>query len=413
MILSSGMHTFFQQAEMTPSTSIFYDLYLNDNIGHKIVSIMQCKMKDTNKTRIFMQNKMREIVKQYPHLKCRIIKHVWNSMEIDYSKMIICVNKPHNEVINDALNTPLNTDLPGWQVVITTDNCILFICDHTYGDGAYIAHVMRGLFDNDSLNNMPLRSEKKKSIPLLSKILLFFKIIYLIYKRFTILYKPPSAPWGKETICHKQLACLSLKDLKKIRDRFSCSDGTRISINDIIHTLIVKTNSIHFKKNTITSSAMFNMRKDINDNNDQNKLGYILLANKVENDAPPEEVLRDVHDFMQFYKETPSVGIISKFMHWYYAWDKYKACKLMRDLNKSVDFIISNYMFQYKDKHIQRGIEINNMYGTVTPCDASQMYSITTYGDKVNINFTYKKRCIKDITIFERDFFNALDWLEN
>lgn len=414
MIIDSASRSksFFQRSEINASTSIFYDLFNNNKIGHKIVSTMQCEPLNIKKTKIFIKHKMREIIKKYPHFGSRIVNHSWMQQELDYNKMIRVVDKSRHQITQELINIPFPKDLPGWQVYITKDNCIMFICDHTYGDGSYIANVVRTLFDNDELNNLPSTSQvKRKSLPLISRIILFFKTLYLIYMRFKFVMKPPSAPWVEPNNGQIELATLSLSELKSIRDRFSCSDGTHISINDLIHTLITRTNSIYLKKDTITSAAMFNMRKNTDDLNDQNNLGYILIANKVKKGAMPEDVLKDVHDFMQFYKVTPATAMISKCMHLYYAWDNKKACQLLRDLNKSVDFIISNYMFQYKDKHIQQGVKVLNTFGTVTPCDADQMYSVSTYGDKVNIYLTYNKNEIKDIEKLQNDFNDSFKWL--
>lgn len=414
MILGSGSgsKSFLQRANISATTSIFYELFKNNKIGHKIISTMQCEPFDIEKTRTFIKHKMREIVKKYPHFGSRIVNHSWIQSKLDYDKMVIVADESRDQITQDVLSIPLSNDYPGWQVYITKDNCIMLICDHIYGDGAYIANIVRTLFDDDELNNLQSPSRKKRrSLSLISRIMLFFKILYLIYMRFKFIKKPPSAPWIETNNGQCELATFSLSELKTIRDRFSCSDGTHISMNDLIHTLITRTNSIYLKKDTITSAAMFNMRKNTDDLNDQNKLGYILIANKVKEGAMPEEVLKDVHDFMQFYKVTPATAIISKCMRLYYAWNNKKMCKLLQDLNKSVDFIISNYILPYKDKSIQQGIKVVNAIGTVTPCDAPQMYSVTSYGDKVNVYLTYNKNEIKDIERLQNNFNDSLKWL--
>lgn len=410
MILGgSGGMSFFKRSELSASTSIFYDLFQKDKIGHKIVSTIECDILNKEQTLVFMKKKMREIVEKYSHFGSRIVNHTWRSMELDYDKMVIYVEESRDSIVKKILNESFDENLPGWQVIISNNNCIMFICDHIYGDGAFIANVVRILFDNKSLNNVPLPKEKK-ALSFFSKIFLFFKIIYIIYYRFKM-EESRSAPWADDESGQVCLTRFSLSELKKIRDRFSCSNGSHISINDIIHTIIVKANSNYLNKDVISSAAMFNMRKG--DYFEENKLGYILLTNKVETNVLPEETLRDVHEFMQFYKETPATHIISKCMHWYYSWDNVKACNLLRTLNSSVDFIISNYMFQYKDKHIQQGLKIKNIYGTVTPCDASQMYSISTYDDIVNVYLTYKKSKIRDIERLQSNFDEAFRWIQS
>jgi hypothetical protein len=409
MIFSKGM-SFFQRSEITSGTSIFFDLYQKDKIGHKIVSTIECEDLDVKQTLVFMKHKAQTFCRKYPHFHSRIQGKSWHRVEtMDYDKMIFMVDKSKNDIMETILNESLNQDLPGWQIIVTNDNCIMFICDHIYGDGAFIANLVRELFDDKSLNNLPVKREKR-NISLLSKIFLFFRILFLIYKRFTF-SKKVCAPWSSFKNKQFCLGTLSLSNLKKIRDRFSCKDETYISINDLVHTIIVKTNSLYFKKDTITSAAMFNMRENMEDFNDQNKLGYILLANKL-HDNLPETLLGDVHDFMTFYKSTPATLIISKLMHWYYSWDSVKACRLIKSLNTSVDFIISNYMFQYKDKHIQNGIKVSNAYGSVTPCDANQMYSVTTYGDNVNIYLTYRETIITDVEHFQNCFDETIKWLQ-
>ena len=156
---------------------------------------------------------------------------------------------------------------------------------------------------------------------------------------------------------------------------------------------------------------MFNLRGTSGDYDVQNKLGYLLLANQAKNDDLPEIVLKDIHDFMQFYKETPATYIITYLLEKYYYWNREGACKLLQDLNQSVDFVISNLSLNMKDKTLQRGIKVQNIHGTVTPCDASQMYSVTSYGDNVNIFLTYRNECINDISKLQHYFNESYRWL--
>ena len=85
------------------------------------------------------------------------------------------------------------------------------------------------------------------------------------------------------------IATLSLEKLKVIRNNYSCTDTTSISLNDLIHSLLVKTNSLYFNKEAITSIAMFNRREKNDTFLEKNKLGYILLTNK--DNQLPEEVI--------------------------------------------------------------------------------------------------------------------------
>ena len=401
-------------SDTNASTSIFYDLYKKDRVGHKIICTIECEKLDREETLTFIKKKVSLIIKKYPHFGCRFVNYSWVKTEcIELDRMVFKADMTREGFVEKTLSQPLPEELPGWQAVVTDNNCILFVCDHVYGDGAFIANTMRMVFDDGSLNNIPASREKKK-MTLVSKIFLFFKIIYLLYKRLclgnTCCRKTANVDNSVKQIC---LAKLSLSSLKNIQRRFSCSDGTHITINDILQTLLVKTNSEYFGKEVVTSAAMFNMRENMDDFSDKNKLGYILMANKSKEGGMPENLLTDVHDFMQFYKETPATWIISTCMHLYYAWDRKKSSSLIRNMNQHVDFIMSNYMFQYKDKHIMNGIKIMNAYGSVTPCDAPQIYSISTYNDNVNIYLTYHTDKISNIEKLRKSFDESVNWMKN
>ena len=393
---------------ISTSTSIFYDLQMKDNIGHKMISTIECEKLNPQQSVTFCRNKMKAIIKKYPHFGSRIINHNWMTVDVDYNKLVYYEDKNRNDIVKKMLNTSFQDNIPAWLVIVSNDNCLIFICDHTYGDGALISQALRSLFDDDSFNNTPKSSLKKKH-SILSKIILFFKIIFLLFKRFKFLNTKHKDVTSQTS--QIRLATLSLTKLKNIRDRFTCSDGSKISINDLIHAIIVKTNSLYFNKELITSAAMFNLRGTNGDYDEQNKLGYLLLANESKNDDLPETVLKDIHDFMQFYKETPATYIITYLLEKYYYWNREGACRLLQELNQSVDFIISNLSLNMKEKTLQHGIKVQNIHGTVTPCDASQMYSVTSYGDNVNIFLTYRNECINDISKLQHYFNESYRWL--
>lgn len=409
----------------TFGTTIFYDMYKKDALGHKIIVTLKCSSFKKETTLNFLKKKVKDIITMYPHFRCRIVDYEWKYFRVDYDKMIFQVDKTQSQVADDILNTPFDTTLPGWSVVVTNDNHIVFSCDHAYGDGAYIASVIKEIFDDDSLNNMSLpKSNSKTNIlfnpfEIISRVKLFFRIIYLIYIRFISIYlfsfffNTNNITQCKNTVQQIKIAELSLTDLKKLQNTYSeKNNGKYFSINDILHSIIVKANHDYLKKGTITSAAMFNMRKDITDIHKENKWGCIFLANEVKKDMSAKCILSEVHDFMEFYKKTPATWLISKAMHLYYDWNNENACHLLRFFNNKVDFVISNYVLPYKDKQLSNGITIENVSNIVTPCDVSQLYSILTYGDKVNICLTYNSNIIDDIERLKNCFHNSYEWIQ-
>jgi hypothetical protein len=150
------------------------------------------------------------------------------------------------------------------------------------------------------------------------------------------------------------------------------------------------------------------MRSKSTDLINQNKLGYIVLANKVKRESMPEDVLREVHDFMQFYKVTPAVPIITNTLWVLHKLYKQLALGIIKRMNQSVDFVISNYVLEYTDKTLNGGIPIKNINAMVTPCDTNQMYSLISYGDKINVRVTYNNM---DEARLRDSFKKALEWM--
>ena len=397
-------------------TSIFNKFYDQDKIGHRI--ICQMELDNTKKKNINIQN-IRDLFKksfslpEFCHFQKLIVNREWHDTPVNWENHIYELNK--SEKIKNYINKMSSHIFPDgqplWECVTLGNKYIVFVCDHTYGDGALVTKALSCIFDNNEINNC-IKSKNKNNFKLsfFSRFYLFFKIILLIFFRFIKKKNTNSKKISelKNQIKTMELGIISLASLKKIREKFNCSDGSYITINDILHTLIVKTNSLYFERENISSAAMFNTRMGSMDLNRQNKLGYILLANIVRNSDKPEDTLRDVHAFMQFYKMTPAIPIITSiidFLHWI---SGDLALRIIKYMNERVDFVISNYVLEYKDKTINGGINVKNINAMVTPCNTNQMYSLISYGDKINIRLTHycmdKKRlrtCFKD----------ALEWL--
>ena len=426
------------------TTTLFYELYLTDKIGHRIVSEMVIDISDEKQLNIeWLRSRLKYIFGydngnnnnnttcSYPHFKKTLnTTGEWVDVHICWEKQVYEEKTlKKQEYIEKMMNVEFPGHRPLWECVIIEDRFILFICDHTYGDGALVSKAMGGLFDEPLPNFSPnSSSSKRKNLSIFAKIYLFFKIIYLIYLRFSL--KNQKNISDKKPAKFMILDEISLAFLKKIRERFSCSDGTKITINTIIHTLLVKTNSLYYDKDCISSAAMFNRRSNKIDFGDNNKLGYMFLLNKTAYsdtnangnangnancDAngdiiSPENVVCDVHDFMQFYKETPAIPIITTSLELLYMINKESALNLISYMNENVDFIISNYVFEYKDKTLCNGLYVSNINAMVTPCNCNQLYSVTSYGDKVNIRLTHRTI---DEERLKSCFVKALDWIQS
>ena len=106
MVIGNIWNLFSKSHGINAGTSIFYDLYVNDKIGHKIVSTIECEALDLIQTRHFMQQKMKHIVKKHPHFGSRIINHNWMKVEdLNYDKLVIICDKKRDEVANEILNS--------------------------------------------------------------------------------------------------------------------------------------------------------------------------------------------------------------------------------------------------------------------------------------------------------------------
>lgn len=392
-------------------TSIFYNFFIENQIGHRI--ICQLELENTKKNQIdieWLRNSLKTSfsLPEFSHFKKRIVDGEWRDISVNWETLIYKTAKSisKEQYIEKMMNYIFPQDQPLWDCVIIKNKYIIFVCDHTYGDGALVTKALSCIFDNKEENNILQAKSIKNKLSFFARFYLFFKIILLIFFRFYLREKENnnSSPLSTKSM---ELGIISLASLKKIRKRFNCSDGSAISINDILHSLIVKTNSLYFERENISSAAMFNTRVGKYDLINQNKLGYIVLANIVGKSDKPEDLLRDVHDFMQFYKTTPAVPIIINtiwFLHWL---NNKLALRIIKKMNRSVDFVISNYVLGYVDKTVNEGIVVKNIKAMVSPCETRQMYSLISYGDKINIKLTYYDM---DEERLRTCFKEALEW---
>ena len=398
------------------ATSLFYHLFSENKIGHRIISLMELELSKGEKISKIDIKWLRDTLQksfslpEFAHFKKRIINDEWMDVSVDWEKLIYQEKKSitKQKYLDKMMNCVFPENQPQWECVIVEDKYIIFVNDHTYGDGVLVTKALSCIFDNPEENNILKSKNKNCKIKILAKIYLFFKIIFQIIFRFLKKKNKNNTKDKNEPSKFCELGILSLASLKKIRENFNCSDVSTITINDILHSLIVKTNSLYFERENIYSAAMFNMRSKSTDLINQNKLGYIVLANKVKRESMPEDVLREVHDFMQFYKVTPAVPIITNTLWVLHKLYKQLALGIIKRMNQNVDFVISNYALEYTDKTLNDGIPIKNINAMVTPCDTNQMYSLISYGDKINVRVTYNNM---DEARLRDSFKKALEWM--
>ena len=392
------------------ATKVFYDLSKSNNIGHKIISYMKLSNKVSKE---FLVEKLKIIITVYPTLTKIYSNYNWEKSNLILDNHIKECEIEVEDLINNLLTNEFPKNTPKWQIFTiksgNSDYYLFFVCDHCYGDGATISDIVRYIFDNTSYNDK--KTKKLSKLSFFYRCYIFFKVLFLIFIRmYNINFKTPTIEFSQK--CKQiNIATLSLEKLKIIRNNYSCTDSTSISVNDLIHSLLVKTNSLYFNKEAITSIAMFNRREKNDTFLEKNKLGYILLSNK--DNELPEEVIRDVHEFMTCYKETPLIPMTTFLLESYYYWNKEGAINLLKNINHNVDFIISNYAFEYKDKTINSTSKIENIYAMVNPCHGKQLYSITSYDDNLNIYLTYYEDYIEDIEKLKQYFQEAYHWIEN
>lgn len=391
---------------ISPATSLFYDLHKDDSIGHKIISLME--ISNGEFTPEYIQNKFALTLNEYPHFGKRIVDNEWREVSIQWDKQIEETDEEKEVYLQKIMNTPFDSEIPAWKYIIVKKKTLIFMCDHSYGDGKLISDAIKFFFDDKSVNKECI-SKNKKKVSLYFKVFIFLKILYTLYNRFLVCDINNSFTSTTKTI---NIATLSLQQFKEIKKIYETKKGSSVTINDLIHSILVKMNSLYFQKDVISSAAMFNRRTSKDDLTEQNKIGYILLANSTKDCANGRDLLQDVHNFMLFYKETPAVFLITTFLEWYYWWNPIRAKNLLQVLNSSVDFIISNHVFEYENKTVNNGCILENMYAMVTPCNSKQLYSITSYNDKMNIILTYKNELVDGVKM-KSYFSDAFDFVIN
>ena len=56
------------------------------------------------------------------------------------------------------------------------------------------------------------------------------------------------------------------------------------------------------------------------------------------------------------------------------------------------------------------GLDVSNINAMVTPCNCNQIYSVTSYGDIVNIKLTHRTI---DEERLKSCFIKAMDWIQS
>lgn len=392
-----------------------------------------------------LRKKMKQVVIKYPHLTCNIINDKWSPSNINYEQMIYFDNKSSSEIINTQ-NKSFNATRPAWRIVISNDNNIVVHFDHVYGDAAFFSNICREWLTDDSLNNVTViksNPEDTNNISFLSKIILFFKSIYLFCIRM-INHKRLRIP-NNNFVKHShttRLAKISLTKLNAVRERLGIKTGNnKMTINTILHSIIVKTVSTYFNKDTVFSGSAYGLhdKDDINTNNlnNNNNATSLFSVNKVNIDTSPFDLLNDVKDSMQFHKLWINLDMtirnalykifsplnnisvfkrigekINEYIRLFYSC----AITYMLTYSSSLypwDFSISNYVIQYKNKTLFNNNPIKNISAMITPSYIPQTFSIITYGDTINIYYTCNTKIVTNLKKLKKHFRNATRWLLN
>tara|TARA_B100001057_G_scaffold298899_1_gene299037 strand:+ start:1768 stop:2820 length:1053 start_codon:yes stop_codon:yes gene_type:complete len=319
------------------------------------------------------------------------------------------VVKDLEQAIDICSNTVWADDVPRWAAATFSTRAnrhyVLLTLDHCYGDGAAALDIWRYIFTNQAKNNIKSRTLLTEGM--LGRIYMLLRVIVFLLMRHRAIVLQPSPTAGAPSRAQAKLATLSLHKLRALRKVF-CTGTT---INDIAHAILAKANALYFRKDTISSAAIFNMRKADDVFSDRNKIGFMILINKCT--GTRTDVVQDVRAFMKCYKSLPLVQLTYGVLEWCYAWKGQAAIDYMRRAGMSLDFVISNYPTGVKDKILygRSPVRVKNIGATVLPGDVKQLYSIVSYEDNVNLHVSYQTEHITDVSRLRLCFSEAVTWI--
>jgi len=357
----------------------------------------------------FLYRKLYSIVEMYPTLKYIPAEkkgylkstYYWQKREFHLQKHFIFLEKKRYDKrsfrrwINSLLRTTFAANTPEWLCYYTAyknsnKSFIVWKCHHTYGDGFLVSEYLKRFADCESII-YPKR--KRPHITIWKKIYSFLRtLMSLLY--FIIFYKKQELPMDRvgaenDDALFYHCKTWNLDEIKSLKNYY------KVTVNDLLYTILVKALQRYCKKNvSLSSLSMFNLRDYVRDENvtniSPNELGFMVLTSTIDSETP-EELLKTNHEKFSHYKSSPITYVITQCLRILYGVSPALVVKILNAFGKKSSFGLSNFQTFSSCNYIQghRVINISNM---VVPYTVGSLFTIVSYDNKITLNVTYRER---------------------
>jgi hypothetical protein len=363
----------------------------------------------------YILNYITEIITKNPILKQTIIEinglffldNVKNFNLNDYSSIKYTNVKKFDNFIKNILNEKFETELK-WRFLWCIDKKnkktrVYFKIHHSYADGYGIIKIITSPFEESKITNKFKRSTSFfKSLFhffIGTIILIIMNIKVFINIIFKFLYNTDTETNNNETdyiICKK----IKLDDIKLFAKK------NKISVNDFLYSLMIKTDLLYGKKtrNLITGSPI-----NISGTTQINNMCPVFI--NINNSH--EHLIKRVNDLFNNFKYSLFIPILSFFIKLSTSIIKLDIISYFYNiLVNNIDYLYSNIIGP-QNVFIGNDLNIYDMHFLTIAKNKEVIYNIVSSGNNVNIICTFKQGQIQNKKKFEKAIYKAYNELIN
>jgi len=330
--------------------------------------------------------------------------------------------------LNKIINKPLKKYIPMWKLFMINNKNkthLIFKCNHIYGDGYYLMNniFIKYFMDNPINSSFLIREKNEKNetnkkykskknnffyifkiinFLLISFLMVVFIFMYLFNYFINCINNKIYNKMKNKKKMYKMktnsLIKLNVNKCKLIKNKY------KISMNTLIHYIILKSLYYYYKKDTINFLSIF---ANLNSKNKHfNVLPYFetfYFSNNETNDH-----LQGLNTKIELKKKIMNNGLLHNFSFGITDFiNKYThsfLTSLYYDFFPNFDVSISNFHSYLRENTINNK-KITNIYNSVIMHEIKLLFTCCSYDNYININLVCKKKynieklkkCLKNV----------------
>lgn len=344
-------------------------------------------------------------------------------------------NEDYNIYLKELLNKPLPKNKIFHSIICinneneqnnNNENIIIVKVNHAYFDGYTLINMLLKTLSNEDIKiNHKIPHYKSMYYYVFGTFLLFFMEMFIITKiciskiidTFANIFFG-NININSNTIINKNknintkikndfnyIICKPL-NLQKIKKK---SKKCGISINDFLHSLMIKTDKLYHNVNKNIFVGF-----PINVNKMENNLNFCMLLNMFNNSYNDSELLKLVNERFNNFKYSLYVPFYISFTNFFGKFINIETLLYLYSITMEyVDYSFTNVIGPSNEELKKTNLNINDMHFLLRPKRNEIIYSIISSDNDINIILSFKNGVIKNTMEFENCIYEAYNELIN